>query len=965
MSQLHAHSTKIGPRPLRESNSVHDVLLQFPDGGLTTREMGVQSQKRISAIKKCRKLGSLKKTTSPTPTGSNQSNLVQTVVDNTEERAFSPKRDCPICRAVDKGWRIPHRAHHKLCEGNRTTRGSSATEVASDRYSAKLKKHFSAVMKSAEEETKLHGGKAPPSVKDFFQQPSIARQSEVDRGDIDMTVAVGATVLAEKTSSKMLAPSSSQQEVAMFLEQHVASRLAGLDTARLQHKAPPAMLALAEAIMEQVTNKKPIQVSGSLPTDNTFKLAYGRFQAIFGANNIVYKVPYIRDCKRSVDPNFHSLAGSQFIYMDLELAFPEFRIACYWCSSTDLVRRRDCYSHNKTLIPIVTDDNEIWCRPFKYKCNKCSLEFETNEGPFLASLPAFIRNQYPVDPRYAKKGNHSHLSKTLSRHLEEHMLSHSNAKRLVENTWKRKQENYVDKCEDYFSRPKIGGDYPLLDDVIRTYPPSDQDCRDLYLSAQESTLNPEQMSANDRHERIMQSTRIEELMAIDWTFETLKNYRLVGAKAIFTILNEKGQICSFVIVPTEKLAEVDHMLIAMSSRRGINFHDGKPRGLYTDTWPNSKTYWDKRLGPATRGTLGLFHFGKRLLDHLNPKHTHFYMVKDRLQRCVYRYNQSDIELLMKAFSDGSITKPNGEKYSNQEVDELRLSKAWTRNYTKYLRKEILRGDEVDRNLHDFGVWLVDLVKAIPGGDELFVSSLGKFQEQIVNNRKHSNHIQDPEGIEMYRGVQPGKKAHIHLLRWLSKRPESLLEMFHGLMKHFGNTAMRPELADSLTLRGAAEYNLEREHKVEKMNRDTDDCCLDSTGRIPEHLCVKPRFYNHAILHHVNELARCQGRSAPFPNYKAMPPNNGEVFLSKYFKQQLERNKRGQTVDGFCSCDECKLCETIPTASKAVGTTSPTTGASARTQIENDIAADNIAESVRNTTCCETLNFFLLLICCSV
>lgn len=771
--------------------------------------------------------------------------------------------------------------------------------------------------------------------------------------------------VSEDASKGMIAPTSSQQEVAMFLEHRVAQRLLEDQTthqARSKCKAPPAMVALAKEIMAQVVNnQRSIRILDPPPNKASFKQAQGRFHAIFGRNNFVYTVPHITDSEHTIDPNFHSLAGSQFINMDLELAFPDHDILCYSCNSKDLTRLRHNCSQNNKLFPIVTDSNEIWCRPFKYKCNDCCLEFNTNDDLFLASLPAFIRNQYPVDPRYAKNGAHSHLSKLLSRHVEENILTYNNVKKLMENIWRRKLEDYVDKTEDYFSRPNIGGDYPSLEDVVRTNPPADQTCRDLFLEAQDSTLNPERMSANDRHERIIQATTIEELMAIDWTFETLKNYRLVGDKAIFTVFNERGKICNLVIVPSEKLSEIDHMLKTMLRRRKINFNDGKRRALYTDTWPNSKDYWEKSLGPNTKGTLGLFHFGKRLTDHLNPKHSHFYMVKDQLQRCVYRYHKEDIENLMGAFRDGRITKQKQkneprEPYSKQEIDELRLSSAWKRNYSQLLRKLILSGDEVDRNLHDFADGLEEYLKRVPNAEELFTSCLEAFKKQIENNRSHAYHIQDPEGIEMYRAQEPGKRSRYKLFRYFCKRPESWLEMFHGLMRHFANTAMRPEMADTLTLRGAAEYNLEREHTLEQMeNGEAEFDCEFEDG--PERLKKKPLFYNHAKLHHVNEMARRKGREPPFPKYKAMEPNNNEVFLSKYFKAQVQRNELGQTTeDGkYCSCVECRSYAVgldAASASTALALESSVARPikSPVAQRENESPDNKKAESVRNMTC---------------
>ena len=884
--------------PLNAYNSRPHGALQFQNqnAGATNEDpMGRQSQTRLPVYKRLQHRVS---TNGQSCTRPISRPLIQRAVNDISHRAFDPKKDCVVCKAVAQNQRKPHRKHHPRCEGNTKTRGHSATEVASNRCSACLKRHFSARMTDPGKEKQLTGGTTPGV--DQYLVRTVKKYQRVQTGKVSVMETNSAIAI------KMLVPTSSPQEVAIFLEKSIATKLKQPPPNKT---VPPAMLALATEIMDQVRHKKPRQIaeSVSLPQSQPFKEANARFISIFGSNNIVYTVPYVMDSRRLIDPHFHSIAGSKFIYMDFEVAFPDLELACYQCSSSDLCRERDYWSHHKRLFPVVDDSNEIWCLPFRYQCNCCKHVFSTNEGRFLATLPAFIRNQYPVDPRYADGPQQTHLSKPLTGDMEEGMLQFSSAAQFTKKIYRRKNEAFLEKMEDYYSRPNIAGAYPPLQEVVRTYPPSDQDCRNQFKCAQDSVLNPEGMAANDRFDRMIQATSIGELLAIDHTFETLKNYRLEGGKAIFTVLNEKGQICTLGIVASQKLQEVDHLLNAMLKRKGMNFNDGKRRGLYTDTWPNSETYWIKRLGPNTKGTLGLFHFNQRVTKHLNPMHPHFHLVKDRFQRSVYRYNQDDMDGLMKAFRDGSIKKQgDGEPYTNKEVDELRLSKNWTRNYTKYLRKGILSGDEVNRNLHDFGVWVQGFLKTTPELIEVFTTSVQKFMDQLENNRLHANHIQDPEGIEMYRGIQPGKRALIPLLVWLSKRPESLLEMFHGLLRHFANGGMRPEVADSLTLRGAAEYNLLREHRVQQMenNGGDVDCCWEF---VPGYLRDRPLWYNHARLHFLNVLAIAKGMEPPFPHIKAMAPNTGEVFLSKYFSEQKERNTLGKTMDGLCTCKECESC----------------------------------------------------------
>ena len=149
-------------------------------------------------------------------------------------------------------------------------------------------------------------------------------------------------------------------------------------------------------------------------------------------------------------------------------------------------------------------------------------------------------------------------------------------------------------------------------------------------------------------------------------------------------------------------------------------------------------------------------------------------------------------------------------------------------------------------------------------------------------------------------------------------------MFHGLMRHFANTGMCPELADILTLRGSSNHNLKRDHKIKKDQNggELDDPLFE---HLPKYLSEEPPFLNHAILAHVNELAKARGRKIPFAGYIALDPNTGEVFLSKYFFEQLQRIAAGfgSDRDGFCQCPicrstpiefdviECSTTETIP------------------------------------------------------
>lgn len=77
---------------------------------------------------------------------------------------------------------------------------------------------------------------------------------------------------------------------------------------------------------------------------------------------------------------------------------------------------------------------------------------------------------------------------------------------------------------------------------------------------------------------------------------------------------------------------------------------------------------------------------------------------------------------------------------------------------------------------------------------------GRTTEKIANEQKKKKKIKyatDPPGLQVYRRIPPPRRAPHALPTWQSLRPEAALEKAHETMAHFGNKAMRPEIADSL------------------------------------------------------------------------------------------------------------------------------------------------------------------------
>jgi hypothetical protein len=157
-------------------------------------------------------------------------------------------------------------------------------------------------------------------------------------------------------------------------------------------------------------------------------------------------------------------------------------------------------------------------------------------------------------------------------------------------------------------------------------------------------------------------------------------------------------------------------------------------------------------------------------------------------------------------------------------------------------------------------------------------------------------------MDMYQKIPPGKRSTHGLSKWKCTRPESPLEKFHELLAHFGNSGMNQGLADTLTLGGTTEFNCKMRWKA-KINKQK---LAGEIVDIPVDFIDLPRFYDHSFLHYLNELAKSCGIPPIFDDVDPINKNNGEVYLSKYFEEQMVRNQTvGQDKKtSICQCPTC-------------------------------------------------------------
>jgi hypothetical protein len=193
---------------------------------------------------------------------------------------------------------------------------------------------------------------------------------------------------------------------------------------------------------------------------------------------------------------------------------------------------------------------------------------------------------------------------------------------------------------------------------------------------------------------------------------------------------------------------------------------------------------------------------KRIVDTLRPNHDEFWAALVSLKECVYQYKPEDYQALIETL------KRVEQGYSDREIHKLRHSKPWHQRYEKYLEKIVFPPAAVARaNLTTWFQRFKGWRDPTTDQNMFTVDTKTSFDEQCKNVEFLGN---IPE-VQICRMFPPGPKSRHGLPQKSWCQPESRLEQFHDPLAHYGNTGMNPGLADCLTLRGTASFNVQIRH----------------------------------------------------------------------------------------------------------------------------------------------------------
>ena len=218
-----------------------------------------------------------------------------------------------------------------------------------------------------------------------------------------------------------------------------------------------------------------------------------------------------------------------------------------------------------------------------YCCHHCKTRIAGINGQLLVGLPGYIRQAYPVEPRFAN--GPFHFDTSASDEIDCTLKTYGNGDFCSKKMLRMNAIKYTRSLEYYLSTNPTKP-FPSYNKWTKAFPPSGQAIREYYVLAEQSPNQPYGYSNVEQYNRELQSVTTTGAIAIDWTFQVTKNYLLLGSKACFTMCTDTGEVAALALVNSTAVSQVSHMLQEII-RRWKAF---QPSVLYTDTWPHNNIF---------------------------------------------------------------------------------------------------------------------------------------------------------------------------------------------------------------------------------------------------------------------------------------------------------------------------------------------------------------------------------------
>jgi hypothetical protein len=277
--------------------------------------MGIQSQRRDGAVKKCKKRATKAK-----------HKLRNYAID--AGGVFNPIENCMVCKAKHLNVRgiktkIPRRAHHKACGRNLKTRGASVF----------VNKRREAASRAAIANTTVK--------KLFFQVMTLVGPS------------ASITVITVSTAMSIADPTSLRHELdeqMKALESEADGNYYWLD----QKKYPDAIGFMVDYICSLFEHRKPTSTTATSQTAHKQE-ANEKYRAFFPPGSLSFTFGMECNVNEPPSPHYHALEGQSILQVDWKLAFPGVNLLCFNCKHfrnatqhlihdrTNFSKRKNCF----------------------------------------------------------------------------------------------------------------------------------------------------------------------------------------------------------------------------------------------------------------------------------------------------------------------------------------------------------------------------------------------------------------------------------------------------------------------------------------------------------------------------------------------------------------------------------------------------------------------------------------------
>ena len=530
----------------------------------------------------------------------------------------------------------------------------------------------------------------------------------------------------------------------------------------------------------------------------------------------------------------------------------------------------------------------------RYKCTGETSTGEACNNHFGATDPHILHGlgryggDYPCSPEWSTPRSSIQFARSFEESLDTKMVTYENGDAVMRSELSSLSclyDRHVNDYESHVADWKVHHPtdefphFPSFELWAGSRVPSGGLLRKRYEAAHYMPLGP--ASRHVFRTRQIQSVTTDTACSTDHTHDAAKNFD-VGkgapkATKVWNCVTGNLLVACMLLTKDTSSTEFIHAAEELAHREGWH-----PMVHYTDTWPSQKKMW-ACLWIECIGRLGVFHWMKRMADHMRKHHEKFGLCMRELSCTVFSFDEDTVNAVERALADGTL---NGKVHTPEEIQELHSSGVFMRRYKKYIKRATLSVPTINSKLNTWYTKWKDEYDDKIGERIFFPPMIDRHTDALA----HIDDIVDPD-LNLYIELRK-KTRQKHDLQQLSCQRGEKVEIFHAQQGDFSNGGCRARLAQAQTIEGAVMFTMDRQQEANY-----------HSGTVSSPVVPNYRLWVRLAA---NREARRSGRRVPFPDAVEPRPDSRERFLYDYYLEQLEREKSGLFTGELthCPCDSC-------------------------------------------------------------